>query len=108
VVKVHCHIQNNFNIFIYFGSKLEKLGTIPAASWFKNKHQVLFRFSAYFSWFSRELLWRLDLHDLGKLIGKEGIKRQFIEARWGCQESGKYPFPIFLLKLKINLNLSDI
>lgn len=75
LVQVHCHIQNNWDIFKYLGSKLEKLGTIPAASWFKNKDQVLFRFSTYLSWFSGELLWGRDLHDLGKLIGKEGIKR---------------------------------
>lgn len=75
LVQVHSHIQNNLDIFRYFGSKWETLGTIPAASWFKNKDQVLFRFSTYLSWFSGELLRALDLHDLGKPIGKEGIKR---------------------------------
>lgn len=34
---------------------MEKLGTVPAASWFKNNYQVLFRFSVYLSWFSGEL-----------------------------------------------------
>lgn len=52
-----------------------KLGTVPAASWFENNDQVLFRFSVYLSWFSGELLWGLELRDLGKLTGKEGIKR---------------------------------
>lgn len=52
MVQVHCHIQNNLDIFRYFESKLEKLGTIPAASWFKNKDQVLFRFSTCLSWCS--------------------------------------------------------
>lgn len=70
LVQVHCHIQNNLDVFRYFGSKLEKLGTIPATTWFKNKDQVLFRFSTYLCWFLGELLWGLDLHDLGKLLGK--------------------------------------
>lgn len=55
LVQVPCHIQNNLNIFRYFGRKMEKLGTVPAASWFKNNDQVLFRFSVYLSWFSGEL-----------------------------------------------------
>lgn len=75
LVQVPCHVQNNLNIFRYFGRKMEKLGTVPAASWFKNNDQVLFRFSVYLSWFLGELLRGLELRDLGKLMGKEGIKR---------------------------------
>lgn len=75
LVQVPCHVQNNLDIFRYFGSKMGKLGTVPAASWFKNNDPVLFRFSVYLSWFSGELLWGLELRDLGKLTGKEGIKR---------------------------------
>lgn len=74
-VQVPCHVQNNLNIFRYFGRQMEKLGTVPAASWFKNNDQVLFRFSVYLSWFLGELLGGLELRDLGKLMGKEGIKR---------------------------------
>lgn len=67
VVQVHCHIENNLDIFRYFENKLEKVGTIPAASWFKNKDRVLFRFSTCLSWFSGgdliSMIW-------GNLLGK--------------------------------------